>query len=185
MKHLKTILSKNIKGKKVLSLFIITNLVYLIMIFITIPKVMKYSNGNKILDMLPFGYSYAYVMQLFNELGIEGRNVYLNYQIPVDMIYPLLFGISYSLILAYFLQKINKLKTPYLILCLFPLIAASFDYFENLGIVLIILKFPNITKTTVILNSIFTIIKSTATSIYFISLILVLIIFALKKVNKN
>ncbi len=88
MKHLKTILSKNIQGKKVLSIFIITNLIYLIMIFITIPKVMNYANGNKILDMLPFGYSYAYVMKLFNELGVQGRSVYLNYQIPVDMIYP-------------------------------------------------------------------------------------------------
>ncbi len=97
----------------------------------------------------------------------------------------MLFGVSYSLIMAYFLQKINKLKTPYLFLGLLPLIAATFDYLENLGLILLILKFPNITKTAVILNSSFTIIKSTATTIYFISLILVLIILAIKTVRKK
>jgi len=51
----------------------------------------------KLLDMLPTGYNQDYVSELFRTLGENGREIYLTNQIPVDMIYPLLFGLTYSL----------------------------------------------------------------------------------------
>ena len=181
MNFLKNILSKNIQGKKVLVLFIITNLVYLFMVLVTIPKIMHFSNGIKILDMLPFGYQFDYVNDLFSALGLNGRSFYLYNQIPIDMIYPFLFGITYSLVLAFFLKKINKLDSLLIYLCLLPLIAAFFDYLENFGTINMLNNYPNISEVEVKINSGFTIIKSMTTTAFFISLIIVLMFFAIKK----
>jgi hypothetical protein len=60
---------------------------------VTIPKTMAFANGMKLLDMMPAGYDFDYVIKLFNALGENGRKTYLTSLIPVDMIYPLLFAV--------------------------------------------------------------------------------------------
>ena len=50
---LKRFIKRNISGKKVLLLFIITNVVYAVMLSITIPKVMSFAGGMKLIDMMP------------------------------------------------------------------------------------------------------------------------------------
>lgn len=55
---LNKIIEKNISGKKVLGLFILTNLVYAYMLMVTIPKTMAFANGMKLLDMMPAGYDF-------------------------------------------------------------------------------------------------------------------------------
>ncbi|ASV30716.1 hypothetical protein [Maribacter cobaltidurans] len=171
-KQITKFFQKNIAGKKVLSLFIITNVVYVFMLTVTIPKTMEFSNGMKLLDMLPMGYDFNYVDQLVNTLGEIGRETYLSNQIPVDMIYPLLFGISYCLVLAYFLNKLDKLKTPLAYLCLLPLLAGAMDYAENLGIIAILNSYPEIDHSTVAITSSFSLLKSTLTTLYFVILII-------------
>jgi len=179
------ILEKNTSGKKVLSLFILTNVVYLFMLIVTIPKTMGFSNGMKLLDMIPTGYNQDYVNKLFKTLGENGREIYLTNQIPVDMIYPLLFGLTYSLLLAYFLKKLNKLKSSFKYLCLLPIIAGIADYMENIGIITMLNNYPDLTETIVNTTNIFSVIKSTSTSIFFIALIIILMIFGIKFAKKK
>ena len=181
----KLFFSTPIKGKKVLTYFIISSTVYALMLFVTIPKLIHFSNGMKILDMMPFGYSYQYVTQLFTDLGVDGRNFYLSYQIPIDMIYPFLLGLSNYYIIVYFLQKIDQWKTPFLYLSLLPFFGALFDYFENIGTIVMLNNFPNLNPVAVQINSFFTISKSFFISISFIALIVILVIFSIKKVSKN
>ena len=88
---MKELLLRNLQGRKVLILFIVTNIIYLLMLEITIPDVMAFSGGMKLLDMMPAGYSPTYVNSLLNALGEEGRHAYLFSQIPLDMVYPFLF----------------------------------------------------------------------------------------------
>ena len=185
MNRIAKILEKNISGKKVLSLFILTNVIYLFMLIVTIPKTMGFSNGMKLLDMLPTGYNQDYVNELFRTLGENGRDIYLTNQIPVDMIYPLLFGLTYSLLLAYFLKKLNKLKHPFTYLCLLPIIAGIADYLENFGIITMLNSYPDLTETTVNATNTFSVIKSISTSMFFIALIVVLIILGIKFVKRN
>ena len=185
MNRIAKILEKNISGKKVLSLFILTNVIYLFMLIVTIPKTMGFSNGMKLLDMLPTGYNQDYVNELFRTLGENGRDIYLTNQLPVDMIYPLLFGLTYSLLLAYFLKKLNKLKHPFTYLCLLPIIAGIADYMENFGIITMLNSYPDLTETTVNATNTFSVIKSISTSMFFIALIVVLIILGIKFVKRN
>ncbi len=176
---------KNTSGKKVLGLFILTNTVYLYMLTVTIPKTIEFSNGIKLLDMMPTGYDLAYVSSLFSSLGKNGRETYLTSQIPVDMIYPLLFGLTYCLLLGYFLKKLNKLKPPLNYLCLLPIIAGIADYVENIGIITMLNNYSDITESMVNVTNTFSIIKSTSTSISFIVLILILIVIGIKYLKRN
>ncbi|SEK54056.1 hypothetical protein SAMN04488008_101672 [Maribacter orientalis] len=182
---LKKNIEKHISGKKVFWLFILTNLVYAFMLMVTIPNTMAFSNGMKLLDMMPTGYDFNYVNKLFSTLGENGRETYLTNQIPVDMIYPLLFGVSYCLVMAYFLNKINKLNTPFIFLCLLLVIAGIADYLENIGIISMLSSYPDFTKTAVLTTSIFSVIKSISTSMFFIALIVVLILLGIKSLKKT
>lgn len=185
MKRLSKFINGNISGKKVLGLFILTNTVYVYMLTVTIPKTMRFSNGMKLLDMVPTGYDLIYVNKLFNSLGEIGRETYLTNQIPVDMIYPLLFGLTYCLILAYFLKKLTKLNTPFTYLCLIPIIAGIADYLENFGIITMLKSYPKLTEFSVKLTSTFSLIKSISTSVFFIILIAILVILGLKALNEK
>jgi hypothetical protein len=180
MNNLRSIISKHLSGKKVLLLFVLTNLVYAVMIFLTIPKVMAFSGDMKLLDMMPTGYDLDYVNRLFNTLGEKGRESYLYHQIPVDMIYPFLFGISYSLILAYLLNKLGKLNSVFFSVSLLPLLAGMADYLENIGIVVMLTNFPNISSGLAGLTNVFSITKSMTTTLFFIVLIILLVSLGVK-----
>ncbi len=184
MKRLTKFINGNISGKKVLGLFILTNAVYLFMLTVTIPKTMAFSNGMKLLDMMPTGYNFNYVRELFNALGDIGRGTYLTNQIPVDMVYPLLFALTYCLLLAYFLKKLNKLIAPFSYLCLLPIIAGIADYLENFGIIAMLKSYPNLTEITVKTTNSFSVLKSISTSVFFIVLIIVLIILGFKAIKE-
>ncbi|WP_297691902.1 hypothetical protein [uncultured Eudoraea sp.] len=180
MNKLRELIAKNIAGKKVAFLFVLTNLIYAFMLLVTIPKTVAYSGGMKLLDMMPQGYGSEYVNELFGKLGQEGRDAYLFNQIPVDMIYPLLFAITYSLLIAYFLKKLDKLNTSFFFLCLIPIIAGIADYLENIGIVTMLNSYPDLSVAQISTTNIFSIIKSVSTTLFFIVLIVIIILVAIK-----
>ena len=130
------------------------------MLVVTIPEVMSFSNEMELLDMKPGGYDYTYVKSLLDTLGVEGRDKYLKKQIPVDMVYPLLFAISYCLIIVYFLKRLGKHQSALFYLCLLPVIGGIFDYLENIGIITLLNSYPDISETQVTLTSTFSLVKS-------------------------
>jgi len=180
MKRIKKVIDKNLTGKKVLLLFVLTNIIYAVMLIITIPKTMAFSNGMKLLDMMPTGYNSEYINALFDRLGEDGRHAYLYSQLPVDMIYPFLFGISYCLIIAYFLKKINKLDSAFFYLCFLPVIAGIADYLENFGIITMLNNYPDLSQASMNATNYFSIIKSMTTTVFFIALIITLIMLGIK-----
>ncbi|WP_242086339.1 hypothetical protein [Aestuariivivens sediminis] len=174
----------NIQGKKVFWLFSLTTLVYVFMLMVTIPKTMVFANGMKLLDMMPLGYDFNYVNDLFSSLGVQGRNTYLTIQIPVDMVYPFLFGLTYSLLLGFFLNKIHQLKSPLIYLCALPVIAGLADYLENFGVIVLLNTYPDLTAIEVHLTMIFSMLKSATSAVYFTVLIMVLLWFGVQSLFK-
>ncbi len=172
---MKTLLNKYSTGKNVLLLFVLANVVYVIMVAVTIPKTAAYAQGMKLLDMMPGGYNFDYVQQLFTALGEKGRHSYLFVQLPFDMFYPALFALSYSLLLAWLLKKLQKQTSWFIYACYLPFIGGAADYLENIGIITLLKQFPDITPQSVEITSLFSVVKSTATSLYFLVLLLVLI----------
>ena len=172
-------------GKTVLIFFVLSTIVYFLMILITIPNISGFANGMKILDMMPEGYDDQYVNTLFSELGENGRHAYLYYQIPLDLIFPALFGVGFCLLFAFFLKKLNQITSPFFYFSLLPLIAGISDYIENFGIITMINQYPNYSSETVAITSTFSFLKSSTTTIYFIALIFVLIAFGVQYVKSK
>jgi len=168
-------------GYTILILFALSSSIYVMMLTVTIPKVVELSGGMKILDMLPTGYSPEYVNSLMSNLGPEGRHAYLFYQLPLDMVYPALFGLSNCLIIAYFLRKLNRLEGRFISLCYLPLLAGIFDYCENLGIISILKTFPQNPETLSQITNVFSISKSLLTTISLSTIIILLLIWGFRK----
>ena len=179
-KKMKDLIKRNINGKKILLLFILTNVIYAIMLSITIPKVMSFADGMKLLDMMPTGYNSEYVNSLLSALGATGRNAYLFNQLPVDMIYPFLFGITYCLLLAYIFNKLQKLDSFLFYLCFIPLFSGLFDYCENIGIITMLNNYPGNSNLLTQTTNVFSVLKSSFTTIYFIILTISLIVYGIK-----
>lgn len=158
-------------GRNVLIFFIPSLAVYLLMLFNTVPGVESYAPEMKIFDLLPSGYSYDYAVKLLSALGHDGRKEYLSKQLPLDFIYPVLFSISSFLTLAWLFLKRNDKNSNIFYLCFVPIVAGIFDYLENIQIVLVILNYPDITKAQIVLSSVFTMVKSGMTSLFFFILL--------------
>lgn len=179
------LIRENLNGRKILMLFILTSVIYAIMLLVTIPRVMHFSGGMKLLDMIPFGYSVQYVNTLLKSLGEMGRNAYLYNQLPLDMIYPFMFGLTYCMVLAWFLEKIGKFKGLFVYLCLLPLVAGFFDYLENIGIITMLNSYPDNSDLLSQTTNLFSILKSSLTTIYYLALILVVILFGINRLSRS
>jgi hypothetical protein len=183
--HVKELVYRNIGGKKVLILFVLTNLVYGFMLLVSIPRVMRFAGKVKLFDLMPTGYSVDDAGSLLEKLGPDGRNAYLYNQIPVDFIYPFLFGITYCLLIAYLLNRLKSLKAEYFYLCLLPVVAGMFDYFENLAIVNLLVSYPDFSDAAVHIAAFFTVMKSLLTTISFSVLIVAIILLVFRKISPD
>ena len=74
------LIKQNLQGKKVLLFFLVTLMVYLAMAIFTIPKLEAITNGLKIFDLRPFGYTFQEASLLINTLGESGKSIYLHQQ---------------------------------------------------------------------------------------------------------
>ena len=153
--------------------------------FVTMPKVIQFTNGMKILDLMPGGYNLEYVSMLFRTLGEEGRHNYLFYQIPVGMVFPLLFAITNCLLIALFLKKLKQFKTPFIYLCFLPFIGGVADYGENIEIILMLNQFPDITGLAVKITSFFSIVKYSFIIVSFVVILILLIAVGMKYNRKK
>ncbi len=181
----RTFLDRYARGQIVLILLTVTLAIYGYMIFHSIPGVMNYANGMKILDMMPTGYSHDYVRQLFFRLGEEGRRVYLYRQIPIDMLYPFFFAVTYSLLLAYMFKRAIRSKRWTYILSIIPVITGLADYLENIGIIVMLASFPQLSSGWVSATRVFSITKSSATMVFWLLLATGLILVAKTKLSSR
>lgn len=175
---------KFLRGKTVLLWFIVTSCVYAFMLVVTIPHVMTFDGGIPLLDMMPTGYSHDYVIRLLEALGEDGRDAYLTKQLPVDMIYPGLFGITYALIFMYLMRKTGSTTTRWNLVSYLPLIAGMSDYLENFFFINMIKSYPDISEQTVRIASIFSVVKSSTTTLYFVCLTVLLVYLAVRTVRR-
>ncbi|MBD3332211.1 hypothetical protein GF356_05130 [candidate division GN15 bacterium] len=163
------------KGKWILSLLVVTWVVYGYMLLYSLPHLIELANGMKPLDVLPTGYSSDYVRSLFLALGEGGRQFYLSRQIPIDMVYPALFIITYSLLTFYGLCKAGTNESLATRLSLIPVFAGICDYLENLGIVVMLWSFPDVSSSLATITSCFSVGKAGLTTVFWIVLLYALV----------
>lgn len=104
-------------------------------------------------DVIPldsrFSYSYEEVKNAFDQLGPEGRSTYRFVIACVDMLFPLIYGLLFILVLAWLLKKITRQDSGWILFSLFPCVGIIFDYLENFNTLSLLNQFPDITAESV------------------------------------
>ncbi len=137
--------------KSQITIFILLNICGLI--FFLLP----HNIFSNMLDLELF-YSKEDVVRNFNELGPDGRGVYVLTSLILDTLYPILYT---SLILGAYVKLFKNSG----VILFIPLIPFSFDILENIQITRLVLNFPNVNETHVSLASMSTSFKWIAISI--------------------
>jgi len=145
--------------------------VYLIMVTVTLAHIQAVS-GHLPFDMRPVGYSPQDATAIVGGLGAEGRQYYLQRQIPLDTLYPALLALTLIFAMRWFGSRIanDRLVRVGIILAVG---AALCDYAENLGIVAMIWSWPNLSDALVHASSAASMSKSVLTTLAFLCLMLV------------
>lgn len=158
-------------GRAAVCTGIIGAAIYLIMITVTLAHIEAVS-GHRPFDMRPIGYSPQDAAALLEGLGVEGRQYYLQRQIPLDALYPALLALTLIFAMRWFGKRIanEKLVGVGIILSVG---AALCDYAENLGIVVMIQSWPDLSDALVYASSAASISKSVLTTLAFICLMLI------------
>lgn len=176
---------KKISGRTVFHWLILTNVIYAGLLLGTIPDVMRFSDGKALLDMRPLGYNPEEVRDLLTTLGNEGRSRYLYTQIPLDMLYPGLFAITYSLLMVFILRQFPSIHPGTYSLSYLPILAGLSDYAENIVIILLLNGFPDFSDYLAALSNVFSLAKSLFSSLYFMALIILAFLLALQYMQKQ
>jgi len=154
--------------------------IYAVMILITLASLQEMSGGIPVFDMMLAGYDIQYAHSLLTVLGVDGIDYYLWRQIPLDLIYPALFGISFFLLATWLAGKLNGFQRVLRLTALVAVAAGVYDYIENIFIVLMLRSFPELPDTLVGAASIATIFKSGLTMTYFVVIVVVLLAKAIQ-----
>lgn len=135
--------------------------IYMLMISVTLAEIEAVS-GEVPFDMRPLGYGPQEAKQLLDALGEEGRRYYLTRQIPLDTIYPALLAVTLISTICWLGSRL-----PHSAIArggiAFSFGAALFDYLENLGVIAMILSWPNLPHQLVYAASSASIAKSGST----------------------
>mgnify|MGYP003691184879 CR=1 FL=1 len=185
MLSLKALLHKTSSFKSLITLFITSHLVSLLMMIFTFPEINN-QIGTKAFDLQPFGYTLLEANSIINNLNDKTTAMYLFPQLSFfDLLYPILLALFLSSFLFRLMNITKSNNRVSSILLIPPFLAMMFDYFENLCIILMITKSLVPSENFVLLSSIFTILKGVLTSFSWISISYYSIKWFWKKLNKN
>lgn len=179
---MRNIFRNHLQGKKVIILLILSILAYVMMVLFTLPRLQALAGGLELFDVRMIGYTPEYARQLLSALGSEGRQVYLTQQIPLDMIYSLLFAMSYSVLTAYLLHRLSWFEGPAFYLAMLPLIGGLLDGCENLAVMTMLNQFPDLSNQTAVLANYLTRTKFAFSMPALMSIVILLIIFVAKMI---
>ena len=144
---------------------------YFLMITVTLAHIQAIS-GQVPFDMRPFGYGPIEAATLLDSLGAEGREYYLSRQITLDTFYPAMLALTLISTILWFGQRMPNRRLIHIGVAL-SAGSALLDYVENLGILTMIRSWPEVSVPLVYAVSTATILKSIATALAVVLVLLV------------
>ena len=96
---------------------------------------------------------------LIESYGDAGRSLYRIIDLTADLVYPIVYGFAFALLLTFLVRKIapNHKWLPYL--ALLPFFAVLFDYAENASVIALLNAYPQQLTGVAKLGGIFTFCK--------------------------
>ena len=151
---------------------------YAVMTQVTLASLAEVS-GLTPFDMRPGGYGFADAQALLNGLGEAGRSYYLTRQIPLDLLYPGLMAATIIVVFLWVARAVGWRRVAW-IGSVLAVGAGLADYLENLGIVAMIARYPDVSEALVSAASLASVAKATLTTL---ALTLLLIVALLRGVR--
>ncbi len=177
----KSTIAKTSTRKSLWYLFIISHLILLLMMTFTFPAINN-QIGTKAFDLQSFGYSFTEAEAILVNLNSQTTDLYVFPQLTaLDLLYPFLLALFLSS-LTFRLFKTTESNNRFeLLLLLIPFIAMTFDYLENICILLMITKSIVLSEMFVLISSSFTILKGLFTTIAWATIL----VYSIKWINSN
>ena len=167
---------------RITGLFLISHAVLLLMFLITFPQI-NAKLGTEAFDLKTFGYSQEEAKIMLQNLDQVTIDFYLFPQLfLLDILYPILLALFLSTLIIR-LSNFTKIKQNHIFSYLFllPFLAMFFDYFENIMISLILLNPTNVSPEVIKTASICTQTKGILTSLSWFVILILFLIFLIKK----
>jgi hypothetical protein len=121
-------------------------------------KLMAVSGGTGPID-LQFFYTPEKVYSMVASYGDEGRASYRIFELTGDIIYPIVYTLLFSLLIAWLFKRGFAPNSPMRKLNVVPFGAWLFDLFENLGIATMLSIHPAAPPFVAWASAVFTVIK--------------------------
>ena len=127
------------------------NILFLLAVFVVInagllpvigARLEALSGGVGPLDLMA-AYTPAEAYAALAAYGEEGRLFYLLTALTLDLIYPLVYGLFFTLTIVYCLRPVLPAAHTLQRAALLPLVGMLADYVENAGIAWLLLNYPN------------------------------------------
>ena len=128
------ILGKLATGKIILILLALFLLVNFVAVPLVYPKFQTLDMSN--------GYSPAQAYQLIASYGPQGRQNYAIIEVTLDLVYPFVSGLMFSLLILYSFQRGFPNQKWAGRLALLPFAVMASDYLENTCVIIMLLAYP-------------------------------------------
>ena len=153
-----------------------TAVIGIIMNLILIPRIEADTAGIRCFDM-NIGYDYQTASEFLTLLGERGRHFYLDYQLPLDFVFPVVYTL-------FFISLIFLLRKSFSPLVFIPVALAATDLTENI-LSEIMLRNPVLSETTVKIASAVTVAKTILMCLVFLILIIMIVRKAAEKLKNR
>jgi len=108
---------------------------------------------------MSFYYSADDLYEMAEAYGEEGREAYVRARFTFDMIWPLVYTLFLSTAISWLFSEAFAPDSRWQRGNLAPVLAALFDYLENVSASLVMLRYPNRTAVVDMLAPVFTLVK--------------------------
>lgn len=176
-RRLKNLLLLTSTKTGIVSLFLLTHSVLLLMMTYTFPAITAQIK-TQAFDLRPFGYSMIEAQEILQRLDQETIDLYLFPQLfLLDILYPLLLAVFLSSLMLR-LHRLIGVKDSRLYFV--PFLAMICDYLENTTVALLITKSLVVSEEIVQTASTFTIMKGVLTSFSWIVVVILFVTWVRK-----
>ncbi len=119
-------INKHIRKKQILLLFAADIIILYVMSFVLIPIICETTPGMTIFDLKAMGYNLNYVNSFIGAMSKRGMNIYLMGELPLDLIYPIIYTFLYLSVA----NKVFKKQNIFVFISIIILCVS--DYVENI-----------------------------------------------------
>ncbi|WP_291913805.1 hypothetical protein [Chitinophaga sp. CB10] len=159
-------------------------ILFTILTFVLIPNLQKLIGNMQLLDTSFGGYDAAYVHQLFDKLGNNGRKAYLSMELFADIPFICLYVLTFTTIIIRLLLKNDQWNSVLSYSLLLPVFAGIFDLIEDIGIIGMLVNKELISTGVWKLTAVCTNLKGLLLGLTFLAMLLQLVGLGLNRIRK-